>query len=193
MIPVRSDGSRSGVNWMRLNPLPMVFANALSSIVFPVPGTSSNSTWPEQRKLVKISRMAFSFPTITREQLSTTRSVFSLNRLQSICFSLLSRFSSIIAKIEGRNKKDFCEKYVHICTGNRKLHFYSVRHAFHHFSIISLHTVSKRTSAPCLMSVLSVYSCGLWLFPFTLGTNIIPTSVISVSIAESWTAPLFMH
>ena len=105
-------------------------------------------------------------------------------------------------KIKGKKKeyddffdllKDFCEKYVHICTGNRKLHFYSVRHAFHHFSIISLHTVSKRTSAPCLMSVLSVYSCGLWLFPFTLGTNIIPTSVISVSIAESWTAPLFMH
>ena len=36
--PVTSVGSRSGVNWMRRNEHPRLFASALASIVLPVPG-----------------------------------------------------------------------------------------------------------------------------------------------------------
>ena len=39
--PVTSDGSRSGVNWMRRKVHPTLRLMALASIVLPTPGTSS--------------------------------------------------------------------------------------------------------------------------------------------------------
>ena len=45
-MPVMSDGIRSGVNWMRLKLQPTERASAFASIVLPMPGTSSISTWP---------------------------------------------------------------------------------------------------------------------------------------------------
>ena len=41
--PETSDGSRSGVNWMRRNEQPRLRAIALARTVLPVPGTSSMS------------------------------------------------------------------------------------------------------------------------------------------------------
>ena len=41
--PVTSEGSRSGVNWMRRTEQSMLRASALASIVLPTPGTSSIS------------------------------------------------------------------------------------------------------------------------------------------------------
>ena len=41
--PVTSEGSRSGVNWMRRTEQSMLRASALLSIVLPTPGTSSMS------------------------------------------------------------------------------------------------------------------------------------------------------
>ena len=42
--PVMSDGSTSGVNWIRPNSQPMVAASARAMRVLPTPGTSSIST-----------------------------------------------------------------------------------------------------------------------------------------------------
>jgi hypothetical protein len=39
--PVTSEGSRSGVNWMRRKEQPRLWLSALASIVLPTPGTSS--------------------------------------------------------------------------------------------------------------------------------------------------------
>ena len=105
-MPVRSDGRRSGVNWIRLKPLPTVLANAFKSMVFPVPGTSSKSTCPEHKKLIKISRTVSSLPTITREQLSTTRSVCSLKWLYSIaCLLRFWNISLLIIDGSGHGRK----------------------------------------------------------------------------------------
>src|SRR5262245_1881660 len=46
LTPVTSDGSRSGVNWMRENDASSERARALASIVFPTPGKSSMIRWP---------------------------------------------------------------------------------------------------------------------------------------------------
>ena len=52
--PVMSEGSTSGVNWMRLKVQPRDDARAEASVVLPRPGMSSMSTWPEQTR--EISR-----------------------------------------------------------------------------------------------------------------------------------------
>ena len=44
--PVTSEGSRSGVNWMREKEQSTERASALASIVFPTPGKSSMIRWP---------------------------------------------------------------------------------------------------------------------------------------------------
>src|SRR5918992_495342 len=44
--PVTSDGSRSGVNWIRENEQSIERASAFASIVFPTPGKSSMIRWP---------------------------------------------------------------------------------------------------------------------------------------------------
>ena len=50
--PVTSEGSRSGVNWMRRTVQSMERASALASIVLPTPGTSSISRWPSASSTV---------------------------------------------------------------------------------------------------------------------------------------------
>jgi hypothetical protein len=46
IVPVRSDGSMSGVNCTRRNSQPIARANAFASSVLATPGTPSSSTWP---------------------------------------------------------------------------------------------------------------------------------------------------
>ena len=78
-MPVRSEGRMSGVNWMRLKFPPMLLAKALSSMVLPVPGRSSKSTWPEAIRHTAIWRITSSFPTMTWLQFLTIRSLYSTN------------------------------------------------------------------------------------------------------------------
>src|SRR3954452_3887887 len=63
--PVTSEGSRSGVNWMRLTVQSMVRARVLASRVLPTPGTSSTSRWPWARRTVSASLAASDLPSIT--------------------------------------------------------------------------------------------------------------------------------
>ena len=44
--PVMSEGSVSGVNWIRLFCKPNVLEKAMASVVLPTPGQSSKRTWP---------------------------------------------------------------------------------------------------------------------------------------------------
>ena len=49
LIPVTSEGWRSGVHWTRAKTASsMLAAIARASTVLPVPGTSSKRTWPWQ-------------------------------------------------------------------------------------------------------------------------------------------------
>src|SRR3972149_7052496 len=45
-VPTRSAGTRSGVNWMRLNWPPTTCANVRMASVFARPATPSTRTWP---------------------------------------------------------------------------------------------------------------------------------------------------
>jgi len=60
-----SEGSRSGVNWMRLKLPPTDLASALASIVLPTPGMSSMSMCPAESSVATESSTAGRFPTMT--------------------------------------------------------------------------------------------------------------------------------
>src|SRR3990172_3242851 len=70
--PVTSEGSRSGVNWMRRKLQPKLRAMALARTVLPVPGTSSMSRWPWQSSATRARRTASCLPTMTRSTLAMT-------------------------------------------------------------------------------------------------------------------------
>ena len=63
--PVTSDGSRSGVNWMRRTEQSMVRARVLLSIVLPTPGTSSMRRWPSASSTTTASRATSGLPSMT--------------------------------------------------------------------------------------------------------------------------------
>src|SRR5438270_574442 len=98
LAPVTSDGSRSGVHWMRRNLPPTDVASARASMVFPVPGRSWSRMCPPATSPVSASRTAWSLPTMTRWMLFSTRSSVSAarrgRRLRSSMWriSLESRF-----------------------------------------------------------------------------------------------------
>ena len=60
--PTTSEGSRSGVHWMRAKLPSRERAVARASRVLPTPGTSSIRTWPSQRSAMKISSIASARP-----------------------------------------------------------------------------------------------------------------------------------
>ncbi len=72
--PVMSEGSRSGVNWMRRTEQSMERASALASIVLPTPGTSSMSRCPSASSTVSESRTTSGLPSITSSTEPRTRS-----------------------------------------------------------------------------------------------------------------------
>src|SRR3989440_6666948 len=78
--PVMSEGSRSGVHWMRRNVPPTEVANARASIVLPVPGRSWRRTWPPATMPAIASRTTRSLPTITRWMFFSIRSSSSAAR-----------------------------------------------------------------------------------------------------------------
>src|ERR671927_90840 len=65
-VPTRSDGTRSGVNWMRRNVPPSTCARVLTVSVLARPGTPSSRTWPPARRATSRRSSIASWPTITR-------------------------------------------------------------------------------------------------------------------------------
>ena len=63
--PVTSEGSRSGVNWMRPKAPSTLLAKERASTVLPMPGTSSMSTWPPATRAVRSKLVTRSSPTST--------------------------------------------------------------------------------------------------------------------------------
>src|SRR5579885_3484184 len=85
-MPVISEGSRSGVNWMRWNEQPSDFASDFASVVLPMPGTSSNSTCPSQSKATISRSITASLPTMTRPTFwRTVRAASCTCRISSVC------------------------------------------------------------------------------------------------------------
>src|SRR5690606_8032037 len=64
-VPTTSDGSRSGVNWMRLNCACSVSARALMVVVLARPGTPSSSTCPLESRPISRRWMRCCWPTTT--------------------------------------------------------------------------------------------------------------------------------
>ncbi len=65
VTPATSEGSRSGVNWMRRHWPFTVAAIARASVVLPTPGTSSSSTCPWAKSAVSASRTTCGLPSTT--------------------------------------------------------------------------------------------------------------------------------
>ena len=65
-----SDGSKSGVNWIRLNCESIDRANALARVVLPVPGKSSSNTCPPLASAASSLRVAFACPCMIRAMLA---------------------------------------------------------------------------------------------------------------------------
>ncbi len=79
LVPVTSDGSRSGVNWMRRTVQSTERASALASMVLPTPGTSSSSRWPSASSTVSAIRTASGLPSITLSTDARTRSTTAVS------------------------------------------------------------------------------------------------------------------
>src|SRR3954464_2044816 len=65
-VPTRSAGTRSGVNWMRLNVPPRTWASVRTVSVLARPGTPSRSTWPPASSETSRRSSIASWPTMTR-------------------------------------------------------------------------------------------------------------------------------
>src|SRR3972149_3650543 len=64
-VPIKSAGTRSGVNWMRLNSPPIASASVLMAIVFASPGTPSTRMCPRASSATTNRSNRWSCPTIT--------------------------------------------------------------------------------------------------------------------------------
>src|SRR6478752_1852387 len=72
VTPVTSEGSRSGVNWIREFVPCTVAASALASEVLPVPGKSSSSKCPSDSRQVTASEMVRGLPSTAWPMLPTS-------------------------------------------------------------------------------------------------------------------------
>ena len=73
VTPDTSEGSRSGVNWMRRHSPFTVAAMARARVVLPTPGTSSSSTCPWAKSAVSASRTTCGLPSTTALTFSASR------------------------------------------------------------------------------------------------------------------------
>ena len=76
-VPIRSAGSRSGVNWMRLNLQWIAAASALMAVVLARPGTPSSKTCPPVRSAIKSRESITSWPIRALRTSVLTRSSWS--------------------------------------------------------------------------------------------------------------------
>ena len=74
LVPVMSEGNRSGVNWMREKSAAIEEEIALASVVLPTPGMSVKRTWPPARSEIKHRSTTLSLPTTTRRTERSSRS-----------------------------------------------------------------------------------------------------------------------
>ena len=65
-VPIKSAGTKSGVNWMRLKLPRTVRARVLMVSVLAKPGTPSTSKWPWANRATKTRSRNLSWPTTTR-------------------------------------------------------------------------------------------------------------------------------
>jgi hypothetical protein len=70
--PVTSEGSRSGVNWIRWHDPPIDAAMALASEVLPTPGTSSMRRWPSASRHTSARWTCSRLPWMTRSTLTSS-------------------------------------------------------------------------------------------------------------------------
>src|SRR5688572_15929819 len=66
LVPSRSAGIRSGVNWMRRKRVPSRHDRVSASSVLPVPGTPSSSACPPASRQTRSCSLTDSCPMITR-------------------------------------------------------------------------------------------------------------------------------
>src|SRR2546421_3239370 len=62
MLPVTSDGMRSGVNWTLRNSIARACPSAFTISVLATPGTPSRMTWPRTSRAARIPKTAGSWP-----------------------------------------------------------------------------------------------------------------------------------
>src|SRR3954454_4967308 len=74
MVPMTSEGIRSGVNCSRLKPRSSDAASALTSRVLATPGTPSSNTWPRTSRVATSPETTASWPTTTFATSSRTAS-----------------------------------------------------------------------------------------------------------------------
>ena len=87
MVPVRSAGSRSGVNWMRLKSRSVTRARVLTARVLARPGTPSSRMCPEASSAIIMRSSSSFWPTMT---LAISARVCSIAALSSLIFSLMN-------------------------------------------------------------------------------------------------------
>ena len=65
LVPVMSDGIRSGVNWIRLKPTSRILAIELTINVLASPGTPTSRTWPRVKIAARICSITSRWPMTT--------------------------------------------------------------------------------------------------------------------------------
>src|SRR5258706_4421444 len=94
-VPTRSAGTRSGVNWIRLNSPLIVCATVFTARVFARPGTPSTRRWPRASSATTMRSSRWSCPTITFLISKSRRSIWLPGRtLDIIAFSLSVRWDT---------------------------------------------------------------------------------------------------
>ena len=91
LVPVRSAGSRSGVNCTRLSLRPSAWATVVSVRVLARPGTPSSNTWPPVSRPMRIRSTICFWPTMT---LPTSRLTSSTKPLSALIRALSSWMST---------------------------------------------------------------------------------------------------
>src|SRR5690606_17640850 len=98
VTPDTSDGSRSGVNWMRRHAPATLAAMARASVVLPTPGTSSTSMCPGANNAVTASRTRSGLPSTTEPIEAVSRAAVSVETPTS---SGVSGSAGVIAAAPG--------------------------------------------------------------------------------------------
>ncbi len=93
--PVRSEGSRSGVNWIRWKLQSIERARDFASRVLPTPGTSSTSACPPAISVCTTRLISSCLPWMTRSMLATIDTNRSVNHAASVGLGSAVKESSL--------------------------------------------------------------------------------------------------
>src|SRR6266702_7976872 len=101
-VPTRSAGTRSGVNWMRLNSPEMACATVFTASVFARPGTPSTSRWPRASSATTMRSSKWSCPTMTFLISKSSRSIWLPGRVATVMLPLLLRAYPLVERLAER-------------------------------------------------------------------------------------------